>query len=132
MHPLAHGVDLVEVSRIAVMCADHPERFVERCFTPAEQAYCLGRKREAEHLAARFAAKEAVLKALGTGLSSGLFWTDIEVHRDTDGRPSIQLHNKAAQAATALGIRSWLVSLSHTQTNAIASVIGVGSDPDPT
>lgn len=132
MHPLAHGIDLVEVARIAAMCDDHPDKFVERCFTAGERAYCLGRKRQAEHLAARFAAKEAVLKALGTGLANGLLWTDIEVTRDAEGAPGIRLHGRAVEIAAGRGIRSWLVSLSHTETNAIASVIGVGDAPDPT
>lgn len=124
MHPLVHGVDLVEVSRIAEMCREHPGKFVERCFTAGERAYCLGRKREAEHFAVRFAAKEAVLKALGTGLSDGLSWTDIEVTRDANGEPGIRLDGRAANLAHARGIRAWLVSLSHTETHAMASVIG--------
>ncbi len=132
MHALCHGIDLVEVTRIADLRKRHPSRFVERCFTAGEREYCLGRRREAEHLAVRFAAKEAVLKALGTGLVGGLHWTDIEVHRHADGRPSIHLHNLAAEHAARLGVTDWLVSLSHTDSNAIASVIGMGTGPEPT
>ncbi len=132
MHALCHGIDLVEVTRIADLRKRHPSRFVERCFTAGERDYCLGRRREAEHLAVRFAAKEAVLKALGTGLVGGLHWTDIEVHRNSDGRPSIRLHNLAAEHAIRLGVTDWLVSLSHTDSNAMASVIGMGTAPEVT
>lgn len=132
MHAICHGIDLVEVTRIADLRKRHPARFVERCFTSNERAYCLGRRREPEHLAVRFAAKEAVLKALGTGLVGGLHWTDIEVHRNADGKPTIQLHNLAAEHAARLGVKHWLLSLSHTDTMATASVIGVGTAPEVT
>ncbi len=128
-HPsiLAHGIDLVEVARIAKMLADHPERFRDRVFTPDEIAYCeSSRKRAAEHFAARFAAKEAVLKALGTGWRDGIAWTDIEIRRDPAGVPSVHLAGEAAAAATAAGITRWLVSLTHTADLAQASVIGTG------
>lgn len=127
MHAIAHGIDMVEVSRIAEMRANHPDRFVERCFTKGEQDYCLGRKREAEHLAARFAAKEAVLKALDTGLAQGMSWTDIEIVRGAMGVPAVHLSAQAALRASECGIDHWLVSLSHTQSHAIASVIGMGN-----
>ena len=132
MHALCHGIDLVEVTRIADLQMRHPSRFVERCFTPGERDYCLGRRREAEHLAVRFAAKEAVLKALGTGLVGGLHWTDIEVHRNADGKPTIRLHNLAVAHAARLGVEHWLVSLSHTDSMAMASVIGMGTAPEAT
>lgn len=123
---VGHGIDLVEVARIARLLADHPERFRERCFTPAEQAYAKSSARETEHLAARFAAKEAALKALGTGLRHGIAWTDIEVVNDASGRPTLTLTGEAANTAARLGIRSWAVSLSHTDTMAIASVLALG------
>lgn len=126
MNLVGHGIDLVEVARIARLLADHPERFRERCFTPAEQAYAKSSARETEHLAARFAAKEAVLKALGTGLRHGIAWTDIEVVNDASGRPMITLSGEAANAAVRLGIRSWAISLSHTGSMAIASVLALG------
>jgi holo-[acyl-carrier protein] synthase len=132
MNAICHGIDLVEVTRIADLRKRHPTRFVERCFTASEREYCLGRRREAEHLAVRFAAKEAVLKALGTGLVGGLHWTDIEVHRNADGKPEIRLYQLAAEHAARLGVRQWLVSLSHTDTMAMASVIGVGTAPEET
>jgi holo-[acyl-carrier protein] synthase len=128
-HPsiLAHGIDLVEVARIAKMLADHPERFRDRVFTPAEIAYCeSSRKRAAEHFAARFAAKEAVLKALGTGWRDGIAWTDIEIRRDPAGVPSVHLTGEAAAVGSSLGITRWLISLSHTSTLAQASALGLG------
>ena len=123
MRLLGHGIDLVPVPRIEKMLADHSERFLERCFTPAEQAYAAESKRRAEHLAARFAAKEAVLKALGTGLSSGVTWTDIEVTRGDNGAPGVHLSGAALAAARSRGITQWLVSLTHTDDHAAASVI---------
>jgi len=134
MHVLAHGIDLVETARIARMLADHPERFAEKCFTAAERAYCdRNTARRAEHYAARFAAKEAVLKALGTGWAGGIAWTDIEVVRSETGEPSIVVTGEAARIAKARGINRWLVSLTHVGGlrldavgYAMASVIGLG------
>lgn len=118
------GIDTVEVQRIERLLAEHPERFEERCFTPDEAAYCkASRTRRAEHFAARFAAKEACLKALGTGLSAGLSWKEIEVVRDDAGRPILRLAGCAAQAAMERGVKHWHLSLSHTAANAIAIVI---------
>lgn len=123
---LAHGVDLVWTARIAEMLRDHGQKFLDRCFTPAEQAYCASNtKRHVEHLAARFAAKEAVLKALGTGLADGISWTDVEIVRDASGRPEVVLHGRAAEVAVRQCIRTWLVSLSHIEKVAMASVIGL-------
>lgn len=122
-----HGIDLVEVSRIAQLLDEHPDRFVARCFTEGERRYAEASKRRAEHFAARFAAKEAVLKALGTGLTRGISWTDIEVTRDHAGAPGILLHGPAAEHAARLGIRRWLISLSHAGSFAMASVIGVAA-----
>ena len=127
MHIVGHGIDLVEVSRIAELLERHGERFLERCFTAAERGYSdASVKRREEHLAARFAAKEAVLKALGTGWRDGIAWTDIEVVRRPSGQPLVQLSGEAQKVATALGAVEWHVSLSHTQTHAIASVIAMG------
>ncbi|MGD9791297.1 MAG: holo-ACP synthase [Phycisphaerales bacterium] len=126
MHTLAHGIDLVPVARLARSIDQHGDRFLERVFTSGERDYAHANKRRDEHLAARFAAKEAVFKALGTGWSGGIAWTDVEVTRDESGRPAIVLTGKAATIAASLGIKSWLVSLSHTEDHAIASVIGLG------
>ncbi len=127
MGAIAHGVDIVEVSRIAEMRASHGQQFLDRCFTPGEQAYCLERRRAEEHLAGRFAAKEAVLKAMGLGLRGGMVWTDVEVTRTEEGAPGIRLHGRAAELARERGIGSWLLSISHTSTNAMASAIGLGA-----
>lgn len=124
---LAHGIDLVEISRFTEFLDRHPDRARDRLFTDAELEYTAGKKREMEHLAARFAAKEAVLKAFGTGWSQGIAWTDVEVTRSHTGQPGIALHNNAAQLATEQGIASWLISLTHTEHYAMASVIAIGA-----
>lgn len=124
---VGHGVDVVEVARIARMLADHADRFADRCFTPAEQAYCsASARRAAEHYAVRFAAKEAVLKALGRGLGEGLSLREIEVVRAASGEPSLVLHGGAATIAHERGVARWLISLSHTESVAMASVIALG------
>lgn len=128
LHLVAHGVDLMEVQRIADLLERHPERAVARLFTPQEQAYCEASiKRRAEHYAARFAAKEAVLKALGTGWSGGIEWTDVEVVRAPSGEPGVLLHGQAATLAVRMGITEWKLSLSHTGSLAMASAIGLGT-----
>jgi holo-[acyl-carrier protein] synthase len=119
---IGHGVDLVEIQRLRELLARHPERFLERVFCPGERARGAGTSRHAEHLAARFAAKEAVLKALSTG-TVGVGWQDIEVVSLESGAPTILLHGRGAEHARSLGITRWHVSLSHTRTMAIASVI---------
>jgi len=126
MHTIAHGVDIVENERFATLLDRHPERARRRLFTEAELAYAAGKKREIEHLAARFAAKEAVLKALGTGWAGGIAWTDVEVTRADTGRPGVLLTGLAAETAAQLGISAWLLSLSHTEHYAMASAIALG------
>lgn len=128
MHAIAHGVDIIEVARVRDMLADHPQRFVERVFTEHEAARSTG-KRRAEHLAARFAAKEAVMKALATGLTAGIAWTEIEVVSLPSGAPTVRLTGRAAAIAQQQGITAWLISLSHIEAIAMASVIGVGEPP---
>lgn len=123
MSIVGHGIDIVKISRIAGMLAEHGERFLERCFTADERAYSMRGSRAAEHLAARFAAKEAVLKALGTGWRDGIAWTDVEVVLEPSGRPCVRLTNVAAEIAQRLGIVSWSISLSHTDDTAAASAI---------
>lgn len=132
MSMIAHGIDLVEVARITSMVDRHGERFLARCFTEAEQAYAFesGRRRD-ERLAARFAAKEAALKAIGTGWRDGIAWTDVEVSRLPSGQPQLDLCGKARAIADEMGVGRWLLSLSHTDSHAIASVIALaGSGPD--
>lgn len=123
---IGHGIDAVEVKRIAAMIDRHGERFLARCFTPAERAYADASRRRVEHYAARFAAKEAVLKAIGTGWSRGVAWTDAEVTRDNAGRPGVRLHGVAAGIAREIGIAGWSLSITHTDDLAIASAIGEG------
>ncbi|MBE2195540.1 MAG: holo-ACP synthase [Anaerolinea sp.] len=116
------GVDLIEISRVKAALERHGQRFLDRCFTPAEQAHCEG----APHrLAARFAAKEAVGKALGTGIGA-VKWVEIEINSDPQGRPTLYLHGDAARIAAELAIRAWEVSLSHSAEMAIAFVVGWG------
>lgn len=116
------GIDLVEVDRIRRMLVDHGERFKTRTFTEGESAYCDLCADPAIHYAARFAAKEAAAKALGTGLWSeaGVNWTDIEVVRAPEGKPSLQFHENAARLTA--GLRAH-VSISHTKDHAMAQVI---------
>ncbi|MCC6969962.1 MAG: holo-ACP synthase [Phycisphaerales bacterium] len=121
-----HGVDIVEISRIAEMLQSHGERFIAKCFTPGEAAYCGQGPTRAERFAARFAAKEATLKALGTGWRDGIAWTDIEVVPEPSGRPTLRVTGEAARIAGGLGIATWHISLSHSKLHAIASVIADG------
>ncbi len=123
---VGHGIDLVETARIRRLHEVHGRHFLDRVFTPAEQAYCSANpKRYFEHLAGRFAAKEAVLKVLGTGWRGGIAWTDIEIVKDPSGQPGIQLSGECARIATELGITRWCVSLSHIETHATASALGI-------
>ncbi|HEX6989842.1 MAG TPA: holo-ACP synthase [Bacillota bacterium] len=123
------GVDLVAVDRIARVVGRRGERFLSRVFTPAELAACPPGEQYARRLAARFAAKEAVLKALGTGLAAGIRWREIEVQRPARGRPAITLHGRAAQHAAALGVARLHLSLSHDGPFAAAFVVAEGGRP---
>jgi holo-[acyl-carrier protein] synthase len=117
---LAVGIDLVDVRRIREVLARHPERFQSRHFTPAECAQC---RAEPQRLATRWAAKEAAAKALGTGIGA-VGWQEIEVLCDARGEPALRLHGEAAQRAALLGIGQWKVSLTHTNEQAAAVVVG--------
>ena len=122
---VGHGVDLVETGRIARMMQEHGERFLLRVYTDSERRYAAANpSRQVEHLAGRFAAKEAVLKVLGTGWSGGIAWTDAEIVREPSGRPVIVLHGRAREVAAELGITRWWLSISHVSTHAMASAIG--------
>ncbi|MBM4105630.1 MAG: holo-[acyl-carrier-protein] synthase [Phycisphaerae bacterium] len=123
---VGHGIDLVEDYRIARMVEEHGDRFLERIFTPGERSDAGGAGR-VERLAARFAAKEAVLKALGTGWRGGIAWTDVEVVREASGRPTVRLGGEARMIAARLGIDSWHLSLSHSGGFSIASAIAWGN-----
>ena len=123
---LGHGIDIVETARIRKLAEDHGQHFLDRVFTPLEQQYCARNpKRYYEHLSGRFAAKEAVLKVLGTGWRGGIAWTDVEVRPEPSGQPRITLTGECARIARQLGISLWHVSISHIETHATASAIGL-------
>jgi holo-[acyl-carrier protein] synthase len=119
---LRTGIDLCEVSRIRDAIQRHGERFLARIFTPTERTQCGDNY---PSLAARFAAKEAVAKALGTGLGE-ISFTEIEIIRGASGEPLLHLHGDALSAAEKLGLKEWAISLSHTQEQAVASVVASG------
>jgi holo-[acyl-carrier protein] synthase len=123
---LGHGIDIVETNRIRKLIAQHGQHFLDRVFTPAEQQYCeINIKRRIEHYAGRFAAKEAILKVLGTGWRGGIAWTDAEIVKDPSGQPKVVLTGECARIAAELGISRWHVSISHIETHATASAIGM-------
>ena len=117
------GIDLCEVGRIEQAIARHGRRFLERVYTAGEIAYAERKANRYERYAARFAAKEAGMKALGTGWRGGLGWRDLEVANLASGRPTLRLHGKAAEIAAKLGVRSVSLSITHTATQAMAAVI---------
>ena len=124
---LQTGVDLIEIARVERAVARHGMRFTDRVFTGAEQALCQGRT---ESLAGRFAAKEAVAKALGTGIwREGIGWTDIEILRAESGAPQLCLHGAAARRAADWGLTTWSLSLSHDRHYAIAFTVATGTTP---
>jgi len=125
MRIIGHGIDIVETARVARMIDEHGDRFLQRCFTEGERDYATDRRRYLEHLAGRFAAKEAILKVLGTGWRGGIAWTDAEVVREVSGKPTVRLHGKCDQVAAELGIVEWWLSISHIHSHATASAIGV-------
>lgn len=120
MSLLGTGVDIVEVERIERLLDRQGKKFLDRVFTRGEAKYCKGKARPAVHLAARFAAKEAVAKALGTGFSSGVRMRDIEIVASDKGPPRAKLHGGAAKRYDALGAEGILISLSHTREHAVA------------
>jgi holo-[acyl-carrier protein] synthase len=127
MSLIAHGVDLVHCPRIARIWQAHGERFLQRIYTEPEQAYCLDCRTPVVRLSGRFAAKEAVMKLLGTGWRGGVEWTYIETLPDPLGKPLVTLHGPTAELARALGIAHILLSISHAGEYALASAVGVGA-----
>ena len=125
------GIDLTDIPRIRKSIARFGNRFLDRIYTPREQAYCLRKRNAAESFAARFAAKEAAAKALGTGISYGVNWLEIEVTREPSGRPGLKFHGRAAQIAAALGVTNAALSLTHTGSLAMASVALEGLPVEP-
>ena len=124
------GTDIVECVRIGQMIEKHGELFLERVFTARELRYCQDRKNATEHFAGRWAAKEAILKCLGTGWKNGISWTDVEVRNDFDGAPHVFLGGVAKEHAQALRISDILVTISHCRSYATAYALAVsGTTP---
>jgi holo-[acyl-carrier protein] synthase len=117
------GIDIAEVPRVAEAIERFGQRFIARIFTEREIRYCESKANRVERYAARFAAKEAGMKALGTGWNHGVRWRDIEVHRQPGGRPTLAFHGKAAEFATNMGVTNVALSLTHTANEAMAQVI---------
>jgi holo-[acyl-carrier protein] synthase len=126
MNILGIGTDIVECLRIAQMIERHGELFVGRVYTPSEIEYCSSRKAATQHYAGRWAAKEAVLKALGTGWVRGIAWRDVEVRSHPSGRPTIALAGGAREICEQRGITDLLISISHCRSHATATAIAVG------
>lgn len=123
---LRSGVDLIEIERISSALDRHGERFLQRIYTPAELAECGGDIcQHAPSLAARFAAKEATAKALGTGIGD-VSWQEIEILHESNGKPVLNLYRQAKEVADTLGLTDWSLSISHTHSHAVAMVIAVG------
>jgi holo-[acyl-carrier protein] synthase len=120
---IGSGIDLVEIGRIQQSIDRHGSRFLDRVYTGAEQSYCLSKRQSAESFAARFAAKEAGAKALGTGMSYGVTWREIEVVREPSGRPTLKFHGRAAEIAARMGVGRAALSLTHTAELSVASVV---------
>jgi holo-[acyl-carrier protein] synthase len=123
MSVLGIGVDIVETTRIEHSLERFGERFLHRVFTADEIAYCQSMKYPARHFAARFAAKEAVSKAFGTGIGKTMGWKDIDVHREGSGQPFAVLHGGADQLAAERNVSAVWISLSHTDHNAVAMAV---------
>jgi holo-[acyl-carrier protein] synthase len=117
------GTDMIEIGRIEESVARFGERFLERVFTPGEIAYCQRKRSSAESFAARFAAKEAGAKALGTGISRGVSWKEIEVRREPGEKPTLHWSGRAAERAAELGVVRTELSLTHSRTVAMAVVV---------
>jgi len=121
------GLDATEIPRIRKTMEEYGERFLKRIFTDGEIAYCSAHRHAEQHYAARFAVKEAAMKALGTGHTQGVLWRDVEVVRK-DGPPQLRLHGGAAARFARIGGRSSVITITHTDTLAIAQVILMGEE----
>jgi holo-[acyl-carrier protein] synthase len=117
------GIDLIEIERIAHSIERYGDRFLQRVYTDDEIAYCRRKRMSAESFAARFAAKEAGAKALGTGISRGVWWNDFQVERQPGGRPMLELRGRAQLLAKELGVKTISLSLTHTGSLAMATVV---------
>ena len=130
MEFIAHGIDLVDFPRIEEMVNRHSDRFVNRVFTEAEQAYAESNKNSTEKLAGRFAAKEAILKLMGTGWRGKIAWTDIEIINNSAGQPEVTLRGEVEKIADDLGITHISLSITHTANFAIASAVALRKTQD--
>ena len=128
MHIIGIGTDIVECLRIAQMIDRHADLFLNRVFTKDEIGYCSSRKAATQHYAGRWAAKEAVLKAMGTGWSRGVSWQDIEIRNDAAGRPTIALGGGARETCERLGVAEMHISISHCRTFATAYAVACGKN----
>jgi holo-[acyl-carrier protein] synthase len=124
---LGIGTDIVECQRVAKMIEKHEDIFIQRVYTPEEIQYCAGRKSATQHYAGRWAAKEAILKAMGTGWAKGIQWTDIEIINQMGGKPIVRIGGEAKVICESKGISDILVSISHCRTFATAFATAVGS-----
>src|SRR5262245_46605198 len=131
MEIIGIGTDIVECLRIRRMIDRHGEQFLTRVFTERELRYCQRSKHATVHFAGRWAAKEAVLKCLGTGWRKGLCWTDVEVCNDPSGRPHVRLHAATRDHAGSLGVGEVLISISHCRAYATAYAVALGPGPPP-
>lgn len=125
MEIIAHGIDLVDCPRIEQMMQRHGERFLKRVFTTAEQAYAEASRNTVEKLAGRFAAKEAILKLIGTGWRGKIAWTDIEITNNSVGQPEVTLSGQVKEIADRLGIGHISISITHTANFAMASAVAL-------
>ena len=123
---LRHGIDLVECRRIAHMLERHGQRFLNRVLTRTEQTRASEFRNPIQFIAGRWAAKEAILKMIGTGWRGGIGWTDMEILPDELGQPLVTLSGETARIAAQLGVKRVLLSITHTEANAAASAIGLG------
>ena len=130
MQLLGLGIDIIELDRVRKVFARHPLRFVERVLTPRERERARQLRDPTTYLAGRFAAKECILKVLGTGLSQGISWQQVHVIREPSGAPAVYLSGKALERARRMGLGRILVSISHGKDYAIAQALGVRGDPE--
>jgi holo-[acyl-carrier protein] synthase len=122
------GTDIIECLRIAQMIERHGELFINRVYTAYEIRYCQQRKAATQHFAGRWAAKEAILKALGTGWRRGISWRDVEVRNEPSGKPVVGLRGGAREVVEQLGIHEMLVSISHCRSHAMAYALALGAE----
>jgi len=127
-HVIGIGTDITECLRIARMIERHGELFINRVYTPEEIRYCQNRKQSTQHFAGRWAAKEAIMKALGTGWRRGIAWRDIEVRSEPGGQPVVGVRGGVKEVVEQLGVARILVSISHCRTHATAYAIALGKD----